>query len=109
MRTADFDFEFPEGLIAYQPLPRGESRMMVVDRDPGPEKSDAKGATAPSAFSHTRDLIEYLQPGDALVLNDCRRDRRKPGAAIRNRPAGRPWSSPANGSASGTGRFFRRG
>ena len=67
MRTADFDFAFPEHLIAYQPLPRGESRMMVVERESGPGKPGA-----PARFAHTRDLIEYLRPGDALVLNDTK-------------------------------------
>jgi S-adenosylmethionine:tRNA ribosyltransferase-isomerase len=67
MRTADFDFEFPENLIAYHPLARGESRMMVVDKDrPG------AAAPAPARLTHTRGLIEFLAPGDVLVLNDTK-------------------------------------
>ncbi len=71
MRTADFDFEFPENLIAYQPLPRGESRMLVADREsPGPEGSAAP--EKPFQFTQTRNLIDFLHPGDALVLNDTK-------------------------------------
>src|SRR2546423_9444606 len=62
MKTSDFDFTFPEGLIAYTPLPRGESRMLVVDK-----AGDAEPVT-----TLTRRLIDYLSPGDALVLNDTR-------------------------------------
>ncbi|MDA1305757.1 MAG: S-adenosylmethionine:tRNA ribosyltransferase-isomerase, partial [Acidobacteria bacterium] len=32
MRLSDFDFELPDALIAQQPRPRGESRLLVVDR-----------------------------------------------------------------------------
>jgi S-adenosylmethionine:tRNA ribosyltransferase-isomerase len=67
MRTSDFDFEFPENLIAYHPLGRGEARMMVVDRldSPAP-RSDRP------LLTHTRSLIDFLSPGDALVLNDTK-------------------------------------
>jgi S-adenosylmethionine:tRNA ribosyltransferase-isomerase len=66
MHTADFDFPFPENLIAYHPLERGESRMLVVDRE-------RQGAASPAPLaSHTRDLIDFLSPGDALVLNDTK-------------------------------------
>jgi len=63
MRTADFDFQFPENLIAYEPLARGESRMMVVDRD--------ATADAPTVTT-TGKLADFLHPGDALVLNDTK-------------------------------------
>jgi S-adenosylmethionine:tRNA ribosyltransferase-isomerase len=62
MKTSDFDFEFPESLIAYAPLPRGESRMLVVDK---------AGAEAPIS-TRTRNLVDFLAPGDALVLNDTK-------------------------------------
>jgi len=62
MKTSDFDFTFPEELIAYTPRPRGESRMLVVD----------KAGDAGPVTSLTRRLIDYLSPGDALVLNDTR-------------------------------------
>ena len=61
MRTSDFDFAFPEELIAYAPSPRGESRMLVVDKAGGEPLS-----------ARTRDLGDYLAPGDALVLNDTK-------------------------------------
>jgi S-adenosylmethionine:tRNA ribosyltransferase-isomerase len=63
MRTADFDFPFPENLIAYHPLDRGESRMMVVDAEP---------SAAGPILAHTRELADYLAAGDALVLNDTK-------------------------------------
>lgn len=75
MKTSDFDFAFPEELIAYAPLPRGESRMLVVDRAGGDETVSAR----------TRDLIGYLSPGDALVLNDTKVLRARLAAAT---PAG---------------------
>lgn len=62
MRTADFDFELPPELIAQAPATRrDESRLLVVHRNSG-------------QFAHRRftDLIEYLQPGDVLVLNNSR-------------------------------------
>jgi S-adenosylmethionine:tRNA ribosyltransferase-isomerase len=68
MQTADFDFDFPENLIAYHPLGRGESRMMVVDR----ERPGAPGAPDQALLTHTRNLIDFLSPGDALVLNDTK-------------------------------------
>jgi S-adenosylmethionine:tRNA ribosyltransferase-isomerase len=61
MRTSDFDFRFPEHLIADHPLPRGEARMLVVPRGGGPFR-----------HAHARDLAEHLAPGDILVLNDTK-------------------------------------
>jgi S-adenosylmethionine:tRNA ribosyltransferase-isomerase len=61
MRTSDFDFAFPEHLIATEPLPRGEARMLTVPRSGGP-----------AAFGHVRDLPDRLSPGDLLVLNDTK-------------------------------------
>jgi S-adenosylmethionine:tRNA ribosyltransferase-isomerase len=76
MKTADFDFQFPENLIAYHPLGRGESRMMVVDRGTA-APSDGYGGYdgldgRAASLSHTRNLIDFLSPGDALVLNDTK-------------------------------------
>jgi S-adenosylmethionine:tRNA ribosyltransferase-isomerase len=62
MKTSDFDFTFPDGQIAYAPLPRGESRMLVVD----------KAGDAEPIAARTRNLIDYLDPGDVLVLNDTK-------------------------------------
>src|SRR5213596_2105620 len=62
MRTSDFDYELPPELIAREPArPRDVSRMMVLNRKTG-EWIDA-------AF---RELPEFLQPSDVLVLNDTR-------------------------------------
>lgn len=61
MRTSDFDFQFPEHLIADQPLPRGEARMLVVPRGGGPFR-----------HARARDLADFLASGDILVLNDTK-------------------------------------
>lgn len=62
MLTSDFDFPFPESQIALRPLPRGEARLMVISA------SD----TVPTTFGRARDLVDILQPGDALALNDTK-------------------------------------
>lgn len=62
MKTTDFDFTFPESQIAYAPLPRGESRMLVV----------AKHGDAEPIATRTGNLIDYLVAGDVLVLNDTK-------------------------------------
>ena len=62
MNTADFDFDLPEELIAQTPLEkRDASRLLVVDKETG-------------AFSdqHFGQIIDQLQPGDALVMNNTR-------------------------------------
>ena len=62
MRTAEFDFALPAGLIAQTPAPaRDQSRLLVLERPEG-------------RLSHRRfvDLLEYFRPGDVLVLNDSR-------------------------------------
>ena len=62
MNTADFDFHLPEELIAQTPLEkRDASRLLVVDRSSG-ESSD----------QHFESIIDQLQPGDALVMNNTR-------------------------------------
>jgi S-adenosylmethionine:tRNA ribosyltransferase-isomerase len=58
--TRDFDYELPASSIAQQPLPRGESRLLVLDRA-GPER-----------HSRVRDLPGLFRPGDLLVVNDTR-------------------------------------
>jgi S-adenosylmethionine:tRNA ribosyltransferase-isomerase len=62
MRTTDFDFQFPKELIAYEPLPRGTARLLVVNRD---------GELDP-VHTLTANFGDYLLPGDALVLNDTK-------------------------------------
>lgn len=62
MRVKDFDFYLPEELIAQHPMEkRDESRLMVVDKKNG--KIEHK------IF---KDIIEYLDAGDCLVLNNTR-------------------------------------
>lgn len=62
MRTDDFDYELPSGLIAQHPAePRDSCRLLVVDRMSG-------------QIDHRRftDLPDYLLPGDVLVVNETR-------------------------------------
>jgi S-adenosylmethionine:tRNA ribosyltransferase-isomerase len=62
VRTADYDYELPSGLIAQSPTePRDSCRLLVVDR--------ASGQFDHRMFS---DLGEYLDQGDLLVLNETR-------------------------------------
>jgi S-adenosylmethionine:tRNA ribosyltransferase-isomerase len=62
LRTSDFDFHLPPERIAQSPAERRDaSRLLVVDR--------ATGELAHRVFS---DLVEYVSPGDALVLNETR-------------------------------------
>ncbi len=62
MNTADFDFDLPEELIAQTPLEvRDSSRLLVLNRK---EKNYTD-----TSFDH---IIDYLQPGDALVMNNTR-------------------------------------
>jgi S-adenosylmethionine:tRNA ribosyltransferase-isomerase len=57
-----FDFELPERLIAQHPLQdRTASRLLVLDK-----------RTGEMAHRRFTDLVEYLRPGDVLVLNDSR-------------------------------------
>ncbi|GAC40931.1 tRNA preQ1(34) S-adenosylmethionine ribosyltransferase-isomerase QueA [Paenibacillus popilliae] len=57
-----FDFDLPERLIAQTPLPdRTASRLLALNRRTG----EVEHRTFP-------DMIEYLKPGDLLVLNDTR-------------------------------------
>ena len=62
MKTSDFYFDLPQELIAQDPLPdRSSSRLMVLDKETG-------------RISHRifRDITEYLNPGDCLVINDTK-------------------------------------
>lgn len=62
MRTEDFNFELPEELIAQHPLEqRDHSRLLVLDKQSG-------------NITHKRfdDILDYLVPGDVLVINNTR-------------------------------------
>ena len=62
MNTADFDFHLPEELIAQTPLEkRDASRLLVVNHEPGQMED-----------THFDAIIDQLNPGDALVMNDTR-------------------------------------
>jgi len=62
MKAKDFDYYLPEELIAQHPLEkRDESRLMVLNKK--------SGEVEHKVF---KDIIEYLNPGDCLVLNDTR-------------------------------------
>ena len=62
MKTSDFYYDLPENLIAQTPVePRNASRLMVLHRK--------NGSIEHRVF---KDLAEYLNPGDCLVLNDTR-------------------------------------
>ncbi|MCI6019675.1 MAG: tRNA preQ1(34) S-adenosylmethionine ribosyltransferase-isomerase QueA [Clostridiales bacterium] len=62
MKTSDFYYDLPQELIAQDPLAdRSSSRLMVVDRKTG-------------EVSHHvfREIIDYLNPGDCLVINNTK-------------------------------------
>ena len=62
MKTSDFYYDLPENLIAHTPVePRDSSRLMVLHKTSG--KIEHK------IF---KDLTDYLEPGDCLVINDTR-------------------------------------
>ena len=62
MRTDQFDYELPPEKIAQTPAePRDASRLMVVHRE-----------TEEIEHRVFRDVVEYLRPGDLLVLNETR-------------------------------------
>jgi len=76
VKTDDFDFDFPSDLIAKWPAPRGQSRLVVVRRRDRPSffppsPDDAMPPASPCAgWGSIQDLKQWLNPGDALVLND---------------------------------------
>lgn len=62
LKTHDFWYDLPEELIAQTPLEqRDASRLLVMDRQTGRVE-----------HKHFYDIIDYLQPGDCLVMNDSR-------------------------------------
>lgn len=62
MKTSDFFYELPQELIAQTPVePRDSSRLMILNR---------KNGNVEHKIFH--DLIDYLNPGDCLILNDTR-------------------------------------
>ena len=62
MKLSDFNYELPQELIAQDPLlKQSDSRLMVLNR-----------ATGGIEHRHFSDVIEYLNPGDCLVINDTK-------------------------------------
>lgn len=62
MKTDDFNYELPENLIAQVPLnDRTSSRLMVLDKKSGDIE-----------HKHFYNIIDYLNKGDVLVLNDTK-------------------------------------
>ena len=62
LNVNDYDFELPVELIAQVPLlDRTSSRLLVLDRETGDIE-----------HRHFRDVLDYLNEGDALVVNDSR-------------------------------------
>ena len=62
MNIEDFDYDLPESLIAQTPLKnRDQSRLLVLNRKNGNME-----------HLHFKDVINYFNPGDTLVLNDTR-------------------------------------
>ena len=75
LKTSDFWYDLPEELIAQTPLEkRDASRLMVLDRE-----------TGAVTHKHFYDIIDYLLPGDCLVMNDS---RVLPARLLGHRPTG---------------------
>ena len=75
MQTKDYWYDLPEELIAQTPLERRDSsRLMVLDRE-----------TGDVSHRHFYDIVEYLRPGDCLVMNDS---RVLPARLLGHRPSG---------------------
>ncbi len=62
MTTQEFDYELPESLIAQTPLKnRSDSKLLIMDKKTGSLEEDI-----------FKNIINYLKPGDCLVLNDTK-------------------------------------
>ena len=74
-QTKDFYYDLPEELIAQTPLEkRDTSRLLVMNRE-----------TGEVCHRHFYDVVEYLHPGDCLVMNDS---RVLPARLLGHRPTG---------------------
>lgn len=80
MKTSDFYYDLPQELIAQDPLEdRSSSRLMVLDKKTGNVEHKI-----------FRDIIDYLNPGDCLVVNNTK--------VIPALPLRRPKKTPARTS-----------
>ncbi len=62
MTTEDFDFDLPKELIAQTPLEkRDSSKMLILDKKSGE-----------ITHKHFKDVLDYIEKGDTLVLNDTK-------------------------------------
>jgi len=62
MNVRDFDFDLPQELIAQDPLEdRSASRLLVLDKHTGEIE-----------HRHFKDILDYLNKGDCLVINDTK-------------------------------------
>ena len=62
MDVKDFYYDLPQELIAQDPLEdRSSSRLMVLDK-----------ATGEVEHRHFKDIVDYLRPGDCLVINNTK-------------------------------------
>ncbi|MEI7620523.1 MAG: tRNA preQ1(34) S-adenosylmethionine ribosyltransferase-isomerase QueA [Candidatus Falkowbacteria bacterium] len=62
MKLSDYNYNLPENLIAQKPTePRDHSRLLVLSKDSGEIE-----------HKHFYDIVEYLHPGDVLVLNNSK-------------------------------------
>lgn len=75
MKTHDFWYDLPEELIAQTPLQqRDTSRLLVLGKESGE-----------ISHRHFYDIVDYLKPGDCLVMNDS---RVLPARLLGHRPTG---------------------
>ncbi len=75
MKTKDFWYDLPDELIAQTPLAsRDASRLLVMDKESGSV-----------THKHFYNILDYLQPGDCLVMNDS---RVLPARLLGHRPTG---------------------
>ena len=76
MRTDDFDYNLPEELIAQAPAePRDSCRLLVLNRRGEAHEGDGRIALAHGGtVEHRifRDVIDFIEPGDVLVINKTR-------------------------------------
>ena len=62
MKLSDFDYDLPEQYIAQTPLePRDASKLMTLNRH-----------TGEISHRHFRDILDFINPGDVLVMNTTR-------------------------------------
>jgi S-adenosylmethionine:tRNA ribosyltransferase-isomerase len=61
LKTADFDYQLPDGLIAKRPVSRGGSKLLVLEKSTGRILDRLYG-----------EMVDFMAAGDLLVLNDTK-------------------------------------